>query len=233
MQRWLWAMVAAAMVSGVTVLAQPSAIGWFIPNLYGSAGNVGIGITIPEAPLHVKSANATAGGRVADFANTAGTMLSFVTLTNNQLHVQLRAGGTMEFSVSGGATPAVKIDANDNVTFGGWIVAAERSVEAVSTTKTTTLAESFEVYTNTGDTDGSTITLLNDPTIGAQYSFVATAAQTVTILASAGETLESSGATCGTSITLTDGQSVTVVAATGGSGAQWHVLGGVGFTCNA
>lgn len=106
-------------------------------------------------------------------------------------------------------------------------------VEAVTDTKTTTAAESGETYTNTGDADGTTFTLLNDPAIGVHWRFVATVAQTMTIVASSGETIESSGATCGTSITLTDGQSVTLEAATAGSGAQYHVTAGVGFTCNA
>jgi hypothetical protein len=126
---------------------------------------------------------------------------------------------------------ALQIDQAQNVEIYGTLL-HELNVEVVTTTKTTTLAESNELYTNTGDGDGSTITLLNDPTIGAVYTFVATAAQTITVVASSGETIESSGSTCATSVTLTDGQSVTIVAATAGSGAQWHVIAGVGFTCN-
>lgn len=109
-----------------------------------------------------------------------------------------------------------------------------RSVEAQIVTKTPTEAESGLVITNAGDADGSLGVMPNDPSVtGLYYTWIAVEAQTITLTAPAGETLESAGATCGTSITLTDGDSVTLMNATSGSGAQWHVVAGVGFACDA
>ena len=133
--------------------------------------------------------------------------------------------------ISSAGVLTIDFSSIDLVTTGN--VLAPHAVEVVTVSKTTTAAESGETYTNTGDADGSVITLLNDPVIGVFWRFIAVEAQTITIAPSAGETIESSGATCGTSVTLTDGQSVTIEAATGGAGAQYHVIAGVGFTCNA
>jgi hypothetical protein len=108
-------------------------------------------------------------------------------------------------------------------------------VEANTGAKTPTALENNEVYTNTGDADGSTITLLDDPTAGTIYHVMVTAAQTITIAKNTGETLKFGSSTCGTSLTSnTVGSAVTIVAATGGSGAIWITLSSVGtWVCNA
>ncbi len=97
-----------------------------------------------------------------------------------------------------------------------------RNVEAVTTTKTPSAAESGEYYTNTGDTDGATITLTNDPSVGLEFKAGVTAAFTLTIVASAGESLYANGALCSTSLTSsTVGSGAVITAAVGGSGAIW------------
>ncbi|MBK9968682.1 MAG: hypothetical protein IPP07_28990 [Holophagales bacterium] len=65
---------------------------------------------------------------------------------------------------------------------------AQRSVEAVTTTKSPSAAESRETYTNEGDADGAAITL---PTAaaGLEFSAVVQAAQLLTITAAAGDTI--------------------------------------------
>jgi hypothetical protein len=101
-----------------------------------------------------------------------------------------------------------------------------QAVEANTTTKAPAITESGELYTNTGDADGSIINLPNDPTIGTQYLVVATVAQDITLAPAAGESIMFGNTTCGTSFVIGGvatgiGDSVTVVAATGGSGAVW------------
>lgn len=102
------------------------------------------------------------------------------------------------------------------------------SVEANTGTKAPTVVESGELYTNTGDADGSTINLPNDPTIGTQYRVALTVAQTVTINAAAGETIQDVG-TSGTSTSAgAIGDTIHLVAVTGGSGAIWMVVSKTG-----
>ena len=127
-------------------------------------------------------------------------------------------------------------DSNNAATIGASaapILYAYGNVEAVTSTKTTSLNESGETYTNTGDTDGATITLLNDPTVGATWHFAVTVAQTLTIVASAGETLMMGSSTCGTSMTSsTIGATTTIRAVKGGSGGVYMTFGAVNWTCN-
>lgn len=107
------------------------------------------------------------------------------------------------------------------------------TIEANTGTKTTTLAESGETYTNTGDADGSTITLLNDPTAGAYWNVAVTENQTVTVQPSAGETLRFGANTCTTLTSNAIGSTLTVRAASGGSGGVYMSLGAMGvWTCN-
>ncbi len=106
--------------------------------------------------------------------------------------------------------------------------------EVVTTTKNPTIAESGECYTNTGDADGSTFSLPNDPTIGSRYCFMSTVAQTMTISPNTGETIRYDGSTCST-VTLgaAIGESAELRAATGGSGAMWILYTNTGgAVCN-
>jgi hypothetical protein len=107
------------------------------------------------------------------------------------------------------------------------------SVEAITTTKTTTVAEGLETYTNTGDTDGATITLLNDPSAGAMWRFAVTVAQTLTIVPSTGETLYMGTDQCNVSMTSSSiGATVEIRAVVGGSGGVYMAFGASGWTCN-
>lgn len=99
-------------------------------------------------------------------------------------------------------------------------------VEAVTTTKLVTLNEGNETYTNTGDTDGATVTLTNDPTVGLLFNFAVTTAQTLTIVPSAGETLYFGSDQCLVSLSSNDvGATLTIRAVVGGSGGVWMSFG--------
>jgi hypothetical protein len=107
------------------------------------------------------------------------------------------------------------------------------SVEAITTTKTPGSDECGEQYTNTGDTDGATITARNDPTVGCCYRISVTAAQTLTFVFNTGETLYMGSDQCVASMTASAiGSTMEVCAAVGGSGGQWHALASAGWTCN-
>lgn len=107
------------------------------------------------------------------------------------------------------------------------------TIEAVTTTKTPSGDEAGEHYTNTGDADGASLTATNDPTAGMFFHISLTVAQTFTITPNTGETLYMGADQCVTSMTASAiGASVTIRAASGGSGAQWHAFGASGWTCN-
>jgi hypothetical protein len=90
------------------------------------------------------------------------------------------------------------------------------------------VTDSGILYSNTGDTDGSTITLPDNPTIGATYEAFANVNQAITINAATGETILD-GTTSGTStVSSTQGAWIRLVAVTGGSGAIWGVCGKLG-----
>lgn len=104
---------------------------------------------------------------------------------------------------------------------------AQRSVEAVTTTKTPTVAQSDEVYTNEGDADGSTITL---PTAAAGLTFTVyvQAAQTVTVTAGAGDTIRIASnvtAAAGSVTSNVVGSALTLMAV---NSIEWVALSSVG-----
>ena len=102
-------------------------------------------------------------------------------------------------------------------------------VEANTGAKSPSALENAELYTNTGDADGSSVTLLNDPTVGSTVSVAVTAAFALTVAAGSGETLKYGSSTCGTSlVSSTVGSTATFVAATGGSGAIWVTTSSLG-----
>jgi len=101
-------------------------------------------------------------------------------------------------------------------------------VEANAATKAPTIVESGELYTNTGDGDGSIINLPDDPTIGTQFRVALTVAQTVTINAAAGESIQDAGTNAASRAASAIGDSIHLIAVTGGSGAVWMVVSKTG-----
>jgi len=116
-----------------------------------------------------------------------------------------------------------------------WAITLTDVVEAVTATETTAAVDDGKTYTNTGDTDGATITLMNDPVVGLRHFVAVTAAQTLTIVPSAGETLYLNGVACAVSITSnTVGSVLTVTAVVGGAGGIWIAHGPVTiWACNS
>lgn len=106
-------------------------------------------------------------------------------------------------------------------------------VEVVTTSKTPVATECSEVYTNTGDGDGTAFTLVNDPPLGCIINFIAMEAQTMTIDPNAGETIEANGSVCtDVRIGAAIGEALSLQAGEGGSGGVWVPVGGEGgFTC--
>lgn len=99
------------------------------------------------------------------------------------------------------------------------------NVVANTGTATPGVADSRNLYTNTGDADGSTVTLPNDPTIGTCFDFAVRVNQNLTIAPSTGESIQDAG-TNGTtsSVSNTVGSTMRVCAITNGSGAVWQVM---------
>lgn len=106
------------------------------------------------------------------------------------------------------------------------------NIEVVTASKTTTLIESGETYTNTGDADGLIITLLNNPTVGAWWTFAVTStvtSNTFSIVPSAGESIQFGASNCATSLTATAiGATVTLRATIGGSGGLFEAIASTG-----
>jgi hypothetical protein len=109
-----------------------------------------------------------------------------------------------------------------------------RTVEANTGAKSPSAAETWELYTNTGDGDGSTIALVNDPAAGLVYTVAVTAAQTITITPAAGETLRLAADACAVSLTSnTVGSVVTIESVVGGAGGVWQAHSATGtWVCN-
>ena len=141
----------------------------------------------------------------------AGT--PFIAL-NDAFHLRAAAGVT-QFSASSAGTTL------------GYVIGGQ-VVEANATTKAAAITESGELYTNTGDADGSIINLPNDPTIGTQFRVALTVAQTVTINAAAGESIQDAGTNAASRAASAIGDSIHLIAVTGGSGAVWMVVSKTG-----
>lgn len=180
------------------------------------------------AAISSDTSTVTVSGGMLNVSNllVQGTQLNISASTSLRSNAN---GSTLTFPADG----EVAILANGAARNAG--LRASLIVEANTATKTPTALENNEVYTNTGDADGSAVTLLDDPTVGTQYQVIVTVAQTITITKNTGETLKFGSSTCGTSLTsATIGSAVTIVAATGGSGAVWVVTASTGtWTCNA
>lgn len=104
-------------------------------------------------------------------------------------------------------------------------------MESVTTTKTPALIESGEFY-YTGDTDGQTFTLLDNPTIlGTMWNFVVTSTQasnSMSIAPPSGETLRDGVSTCSTFTSTTIGSTATIMVTATGSGGHFTVVNKLG-----
>ena len=161
------------------------------------------------------------------------------------------------WGTSTGTNPSIGIFSNDGTSANKWfylwhdeanahigtgtggILGYRYPVEVVITTKTPASTtdstdEGCELYTNTGDTDGSTITLPNDPIIGSCYIISVVAAQTVTVIPNTNELLYTPGDQCAVDMTsATQGAILEFIAVTGGDAAIWHTKGDqTGWACN-
>jgi hypothetical protein len=166
---------------------------------------------------------------------SGGTLSSGSTITSGGSLVAAAASNMIWSGRSSWSSPADgEADVKNNAGTANAAVRSRVHVEANVGAKSAAATESNELYTNTGDGDGSSIALPDDPTAGLRYQIAVTAAQTITITAAAGESLNFEGDTCAASITSsTVGSALTVTAVTGGSGAVWMVTGFTGtWACN-
>ena len=174
------------------------------------------------------------GSLVWSVSKNGAAAVEMFRLTNNQvgnIFVTFPSAGIFSWlsrsTLSAPADGELNLQNNGGTANGG--MRRSYIVEANTGAKSPSALENNEFYTNTGDADGSTITLLNDPTVGSTIHVAVTAAQTITIAASAGETFNFGATTCGTSLTSNIvGSTATFVAATGGSGAIWVTTGAMG-----
>lgn len=155
----------------------------------------------------------TAGNIAVAMTATVGVP---ITLVYDDVTTKWYPGGSVPTPVSiAGTTVTIAgaLQVTGATAIGGALF-AQRSVEAVTTTKSPSAAESREVYTNEGDADGSVLTL---PTAaaGLEYTFVVQSAQTQTITANAGDTIRIAGtvtAAAGSISSAVVGSSVTLTA---------------------
>lgn len=162
---------------------------------------------------------------------TSTNAFAQATLANIAASTSAELRGVLSDEV--GAGLAIFLDGSGNLDLGGTrtVFGTLASVTANTGSTTTTAAQSGVLFTNTGDADGSAVTMLNDPTVGAYYSVVVTAAQTITVAPGSGETLYLNAATCANVTSATVGAVLSISAVTGGSGGIW-VASGAGWTCN-
>lgn len=119
------------------------------------------------------------------------------------------------------------VTATDNVTPEPIKFALE--VTANTGTATPAKIDSTKLFTNTGDGDGSSVTLPNDPTIGTCFEGAVTVAQNFDFTPSSGESIRDGASTGTTRIrSNTVGDTIRLCAVTGGSGAEWRVMSKIG-----
>jgi hypothetical protein len=118
------------------------------------------------------------------------------------------------------------------VTDGGGGIGYLRYATPVYTNLTTlglSNANSGLTIVNTGDADGSIVNLPDNPTVGDTFRVVLLASFSVTITPATGESIRD-GSSTGTTSIIADaaGEWIELIAATGGSGGVWVVIGKVG-----
>lgn len=146
--------------------------------------NIGDGNT-PSARLHVRALSGTTKGQIIDSGTSTGNIL------------EVQDNATAVFTIADG---------------GGCFL--QRSVEANTGTKAPAATESFEMYTNEGDADGSIINLPG-AAAGLTYTVYVQTAQTITVNAAAGDTIRiaaSVSAAAGNAASNTVGNCLTLVA---------------------
>lgn len=230
----------------------------------GSNAVVAEGSTANAFETTLGFGNASADATLTLTGTATGVDLSGVgnvTLTTSGAIVT--AAATQVFAVYGAATNAISLGTNGLV-FGAALNSADvriaRSssgtlvidnsigtapgailskvaVETVAITKSPTVLESAELYTNGADTDGQAFTLPNDPTVGTCYEFALTATNasgSLNIVPSAGETLQDAATTCATNLNATaKGATARICAVSGGAGGLWLVMSKNGtWTCS-
>lgn len=199
-----------------------------------------IAVTGNQAITFTASDGSTAANLLANgLIDTAGTPKFRLTSTEGwgvasdrqyEFASTTSANGTNDTGLARDAAAEIRV--SDGST-GIGSIRSKTIVEANTGTKAFTQVESGECYTNTGDADGSAITLLNDPAVGTTICVAVTAAQTITISPSADELLYMGTDNCAASMTANAvGATVTIRAMTGGSGAIWTSFGASGWTCN-
>ena len=165
------------------------------------------------------------------FSPSAGTILNLSQLTTNTLTV-----GTSSAKLTVGAS-TISIDAatsvSENFTFNGRILRANQAATSVTTTTSLGSTSSYPTYdlyrvSNSG-TGSYTITLF-EGIKGQTITFVYETSDTGAVEFAAGTNTSLVGVT---SLSLDgEGQSVTLMAVTdsAGTGQDWYVVGGQGYT---
>lgn len=226
-----------------------------------ATGNDSYACTLTTAPADLAAMKGVVVSFLADVGNTGAATVAFngfaatnivkigATTTTALVTSDIRAGAVVTVVYDGTSFECLSCDGNraslpssqtwtgsntfsGNVTFS---VGMLNVISAVTTTATTNTSTSNYLYTNTGDTDGATITLMDNPAAGTAWNFAINAAQTLTIVASTGETLMHGASTCGTSLTSnTVGSTIRIVTVVSGSGGVLMTFGATGtWTCNA
>ena len=132
----------------------------------------------------------------------------------------------------GNAVTLVGPASTDDVTItlpaqAGIVALTQRTVEAVTASKSPADTESGEVYTNEGDADGATITL---PTAASGLTFTCyvQTAQTLTVTAGSGDTIRSGASVTAAAGSITSnvvGSAITLVAI---NATEWVAVASVG-----
>jgi hypothetical protein len=143
--------------------------------------------------------------------------------------------GDLTGDVTGDVTGNLTGDVTGSIaggTIGGTSTAFYRTVTDNTGARTATAADCGTIITNVGDTDGSSVTLPDNPTAGCIITVAVIASQTMTITPASGESLNEDADNCAVSMSsATGGHIATISAVTGGSGAVWISDNG-SFTCN-
>lgn len=219
-----------------------------------ATGNDSYACTLTTAPANLAAMQGVVVSFMADVANNGGATIAFngfaatsivkigLTTTTTLTTGDIRAGSIVTVVYDGTSFECLSCDGNrvslaiaNTFSAVQTITGYVSAIIANTASTATSDAGSGRTYTNTGDTDGSSITLANNPTSGTFWYFAVNAAQTVTITADTGETLMHGASTCGTSLTSnTVGSTIMIRTIVAGSGGVFMTFGATGtWVCNA